>query len=365
MDELLKLAKKEKLDELELAWAAAVAQEDADVNALLQAPRVLCSRGRSDTAETLVWYLVDALRERGALDQALDAARDGARMLPQSDVLREALAELYSEARSDRDDVEDLVRLTLRTSGLPADEALVALEKALALHPGSYVLDPRDGTVGRVEQFDAGKGGLVVNIGESEKPYSMAFVGRLELVDEDDFRALSIFERERVAKLAEEDPEELVQLVLATLGKRMEVRRLKLYLGPLVGSWNKWWARAREVIKRSALIGMTEGKSPSLFLRKKPLTHGERLMRKFAGLQEPEQKLAMALHVMREARDHGSPAAGRPAAHHRRGGRHRSQGGRAARPWRSVPPPWRTPSAAASRTCPVRRARRTRCWPKP
>jgi len=307
MDELLKLAKKEKLGELELAWAEAVAREDADVAALLQAPKVLCDRGRRDTAETLVWYLIDALRERGALDQALDAARGGARLMPRSDVLREALAELYAEARSDRDDVESLVRLTLRSSGLPADEALAALEKALALHPGSYVLDPRDGAVGRVEAFDVEKGGLVVNMGDSEKPYSVAFVGRLELVDEDDFRALSIFERDRVARLADEDPEELVQLVLATLGKRMELRRLKLYLGPLVGSWNKWWARAREVIKRSALIGMTEGSSPSLFLRKKPLTHGERLLRKFAQLQEPVQKLAMALHVMQEARDHGSP----------------------------------------------------------
>ena len=305
MDELLKLAKKEKLDELELAWAEAVARQDADVTTLLQAPKVLCDRGRRDAAETLVWYLIDALRERGALDQALDAARGGVHLLPQSEVLRQALAELYAETRSDRDDIESLVRLTLRSSGMPADEALSALEKALALHPGSYVLDPRDGTVGRVEKFDLEKGGLVVNFGDSDKPYSIAFVGRLELVDEDDFRALSIFERDRISQLAEKDPEELVQLVLATLGKRMELRRLKLYLSPLVGSWNKWWGRAREVIKRSALIGMTEGSSPSLFLRKKPLSHGERLLRKFGQLQEPEQKLTMALQVMQEARDHG------------------------------------------------------------
>jgi transcription elongation GreA/GreB family factor len=241
------------------------------------------------------------------VEQALDAARRGAQVLPDSDVLREVLAELYAETRSDREDIESLVRLTLRSSGMPADEALAALEKALALHPGSYVLDPRDGTVGRVEQFDLEKGGLVVNIGGSEKPYSVGFVGRLELVDEDDFRALMIFERERVAKLAVEDPEELVQLVLTTLDRRMELRRLKLYLGPLVGSWNKWWGRAREVLSRSAVIGMTEGSSPSIFLRRKPLTHGERLLKKLDGLHEPLEKLAMALHVMQEARDHGSP----------------------------------------------------------
>ena len=307
MDELLKLAKKEKLDELELAWAEAVAREDANIPALLQAPKVLVDRGRRDAAETLLWYLIDALKERGAVDQALDAARQGAQFLPDSDVLRQALAELYAVTRSDREDIESLVRLTLRSSGMPADEALTALDKALALHPGSYVLDPRDGAVGRVEQFDLEKGGLIVNFGTSEKPYSVGFVGRLELVDEDDFRALSIFERERIAKLAAEDPEELVQLVLATLDRRMELRRLKLYLGPLVGSWGKWWGRAREVLSRSAVIGMTEGSSPSLFLRKKPLTHGERLLKKFDRPQEPAEKLCMALNVMLEAKDHGSP----------------------------------------------------------
>jgi len=305
MDELLKLAKKGKLEELETAWAEAVTSEDADVGALLQAPKVLAERGNRESAETLLWYLIDALRERGAVQEALEAARRGAQVLPQSDVLRDALAELYAETRGDRQDIESLVRLTLRSSGMPADEALVALEKALALHPGSYVLDPRDGSVGRVEEFDPERGGLVVNFGESQKSYAVAFVGRLELVDEDDFRALSIFERDRIEKLAREDPEELVQLVLTTLDRRMELRRLKLYLGPLVGSWNKWWSRARETLKRSAIIGVTEGSSPSLFLRRKPLTHGERLLRKFDRLEGPSERLAMALHILQEARDHG------------------------------------------------------------
>ncbi len=187
----------------------------------------------------------------------------------------------------------------------------------------------------------------MVNIGDAEKPYSVAFVGRLELVDEDDFRALSIFERERIARLAEEDPEELVQLVLATLGKRMELRRLKLYLAPLLSSWNKWWARARG--DHQALRPHRHDRGQlALAVPAQEAAHPRRAAAAQVrrSIQEPVQKLAMALHVMQEARDHGSPepaelqpvieevaavgrgAAGRPAPgalRRRRRGRHPPQ----------------------------------------
>ena len=300
-EELLKLAKKEKLDQLEPAWMAAIAEGSCDLEALLEIPELLVARGRGELAETLLWYLVDSLTERGEKARALQAACRGARFLPRSSVVRDLLADLYGDVRSDRSDMGDLVRLTLKVAEVPLDQALDALEKLMALRPGTYVMDRQQGAVGRVVGLDAEQGGLVVALAEGAKVYTAALVGRLEPVEADDFRALCVFERERVEALARDDPEELVRILLSTLDRRMELRRLRLYLEPVVGSWGRWWSAAREALKRSAVIGMTEGGSPSVFLRAKLLSHEERLLRRFDALEGPGPKLAMALEILREA----------------------------------------------------------------
>lgn len=303
-DDLLKMAKKGKHEELEAAWMTTVAGGPHEVDLLLRVPKTLSDRNHRDLAETLTWYLIDSLREAGETEQAYDAARTAARFVPQSQPLRDALADLYIEMNSAREDATDLVTLTLKNRDLGLQDAIATLDNLLAFRPGSYVLDPQHGEVGRVEGFDAEKGGIAIDFGGTVKTYSGVLLGRLQPVDKDDFRALAAFETERLGALSDEDPEELVSLLLGTLDKRMELRRIRLYLEPvLAGPWTKWWGKAREVLKRSSAIGMTEGRNPSLFLRSKPLSHGERLARKFETGANPMARLNMALEILQEARD--------------------------------------------------------------
>ncbi len=305
LDELLKLAKKGKLDELESVWVSAVDAGSPQWEGLLDVPEVLADRGHADMAESLLWYLVDARRESGDPEGALASARRGGQLLPDSDVMRALLVELCAEAYGDREDLQDLMRLTLDDARVPLDEALAALEKMLSLLPGAYVLDSHYNAVGRVDGFDAARGGVVVDLADSTKVYGIGLVHRLELVGADDFRALCAFEQERLQSLAREDPEQLIQLALNALDRRMPLQRLRVYLEPVVGSWSKWWTAARKKLERSSVIGMTGGRTPSLFLRSRPLSHGERLIRQFDTIEEPVAKLAAALRILGEAKAHG------------------------------------------------------------
>ncbi len=303
-DELLKLAKKEKLEQLESAWVAAIDEGPGVLDALLLVPEVLVERGHGELAESLIWYLVDSLRESGEREGALQAARAGARLLPESAIVRELLAGLLEEAYADRDDLDELMRVTLRAPGMQLDEALAALDKMLCLDPGAYVFDTQQGLAGRTVGFDADIGGILVDVGDSEKTYGPGLIGRLEPLEPDDFRALKVFERERLQTLAHEDPEQLVEIVLTSVARRMELRRLRFHLEPVLGSWSKWWSAAREKLRRSSYIGMTPGRSPSLFLRSKPLSHGERLLRRFESAGDVVARLAVALQIVEEVRAH-------------------------------------------------------------
>ncbi len=303
--ELTRLARKGKFDELQSAWMDAVAEPDLDVERLVQVAGQVAERGREELAETLVWFLVDALRERGEHGRALRAGDSGARLLPESSLLRQLVCDLWAEEHAGQAGIEELIALTVADRSLPLDQAVEAMEKMMSLRPGDYVVDSRRGTVGRVQTLDLERRGLVIATDDGQKVYGPGLVGRLEPTEEDDFRALCAFERERLERLAGEDPEELVRLALTTLDKRMEQRRLRLYLEPVVGSWSKWWSAARGALRRSSVIGMTEGRSPSLFLRSKPLSHGQRLQRKFDAAESPLERLAQALHIAREAEQHG------------------------------------------------------------
>jgi len=300
VDDMLKLARKGKLEELESAWMAAIAAPDANPRDLLDVPRALADRDKTDAAESLLWYWIDMLQEQGKVRAALDVARAGGGMLPGSEMLRDQLADLYEAAQDGGHAVRGLVKSILRQGQMPLDHAVACIDCVLALHPGQYVLDPHDGSVGRVGEVDPAAGTLTVDFGEGQKAYAPGLTDRLKPVETDDFRALCVFERERLEKLATEDPEELVRLLLTALDPRMPLRRIRLYLEPLVGSWSRWWSRAKGVLRRSAEIGMTEGSKPSLFLRSKPLTHGERLLRKVRSASSPVDKLEAALLVLAE-----------------------------------------------------------------
>ncbi len=311
MEDLLKLAKKGKLDALESAWLEAAEDESADLDHMLAAAETLAQRGHADLAESLLWYLIDALDETGDLRRALRTAREGAYLLPGSDLLRELLRDLYARHLADRPGAESVVAATLGADEAPLDEALQRLEKLLAMEPGSYVLDPRRNEAGRVLGFDAEEGALEVAFREEEKAYAPAIAARLEPVGPDDFRALATFEAERLQQLAEEDPEELVRLALTSLDRRMKLRRLRIYLEPVVGSWRRWWTGARDTLRRSALIGLTQGDSPAVFLRREPLSHQQRLLERFKRAGDAVEKLVAALDILAETRRE-APEAGLP-----------------------------------------------------
>ncbi len=309
MDALLKLAKKEKLDELESAWMLAVEEGSTDVDVLLEAAEVLVERGHRAQAESLLWYLAGALQEDGEPEAAFRAARRGAMLLPESRPLRDVLLDLSARVLEDVPGAEQIVQVTVGDEGLPLDRALAALDGLIALGPGSYVYDVGADAVGCVRSVDTARGGLVVEFEDGDRVVPPGEAGTLEILPDDDFRALNLFDRDRLRCLAQEAPEELVSMVLRAVDRRMELRRLRIYLEPVVDSWGRWWSGTRDRLKRSAEVGMTSGRSPSVFLRRKPLTHQERLLRRFRGQSEATAAARVALEALREARAHADVAA--------------------------------------------------------
>ncbi len=301
MDELLRLVKNRKIERVESGWMDALGQEAIPWEGLLDVAEALQKAREPQILETLLWYLVTELGERGDHGAALEVACHGGALLSESDVMRREAAQLYLRVHGADGASEALVAMTLGDPSVPLAVAMRRVERLKALLAGgAYVREDPGARYGRVEEFDGQRGVITVRFERSAKHYSPHEAEALQPVGADDFRALVVFERERLGELARTDPQQLIELALATFG-RLDQNRLKLYIEPLLGSsaWGKWWASLKRRLEHSARIGLTAGSRPSLFLRAEPLGREDRLRKDFDGAA-PLKKLRLVTDVLAE-----------------------------------------------------------------
>ena len=301
IEELLKLVKKGRFDEVESAWTDAIGRDGIPWQGLLEVADALARRKQHELLESLLWYLITELRERGESVSALRVAAGGCALMTQSDILRNEAIQLYQQSDAGAGMSEQLVAVTLGDAAVPLDVAVRRLEKLKALPPGSYVRADPGAQYGKVEALNEEDGTVTVRFERATRTCTPAEAEALQIVDPQDFHALALFEKGRMSALALDDPEQLVLMALQTFGGRIDQNRLKLYVTPLLGptTYAKWWSGLRKKVEHSPTIGLTAGAKPDLFLRSRPQTRQERLRREFDDA-DPMDKLAQVLSVLRE-----------------------------------------------------------------
>lgn len=297
---LLKLAKARKFTELDAAWMNNLEQPTVTWAELFEVPEYLVRSNETDQAVLLLWALVASARDKLPPADALPLAKRAALLAPNDGSLKAELAELYLQALPDIPEI----RVLLDHCGLKADTlaglAIERMEHFLRLRPGSYVRDKSSGGVGRVEMVN--QLGFAVNFGQSTTVFDPPAAVKLDPLENDDLRALALFTPQAVADLRESDPAEIVRLALKTFGGRMEFRQLKERLTATAipsSTWGAWWAKAREAVRRSPHIEMTDDAQPYLVLRRTPLSYEDRIRRYFAVASTPSEKFDLALEYLR------------------------------------------------------------------
>jgi len=218
---LLALAKSGKADRLEAAWMTAVENPDRKIEEFVMVLEQVAARKDAAEMESLVWLFLSARSEGEGPEAALEAAWQMRSLLPDSDALRDEIGDLYRRVHADLDGIETLAAMTVLRRDLGLADAMGAMERMLALPPGTYVSDSRRRSPGRVIGPDAARKVLVVSFGESERAYDAASVEALETLEPDDFRAMAVFDRPGLAAMTEADPARLVRLVLCAYGPRI------------------------------------------------------------------------------------------------------------------------------------------------
>ncbi len=303
MDRLVKLAEDGAVDELEMAWMEAAEGEDVDWPDMLMAARIISRKKNGGLVESLVSYLAAALAGRGRCEEALKAVELACGFLPRSPGIRSEFVELYRKVHGEREWCVQALDSLLGSPSAGFPESIELLRKIERLSPGTYVRKDPGARIGRIEGFRAGEG-LVVDIEGEDAVVPLERVDGLCPLDSGDIRALVLYEKERLAVLAEENPTELLRLVLNTFEGRTELGRIRRYLQAVVGEsgWQSWWTRARREAEQAPDIGSTGGRNPQFFIRARHISRADELREAFDRAAESDRP-ALAIRIAGELGD--------------------------------------------------------------
>jgi len=298
------LAQAAAYGDLEAAWIETLEDEAFDAEAagsvlvaLLEQESVRARRA----AESLLWMALEAWTEGGRAADGRRVLRRLGDRLPDAPHLHEAAAAVYRAKCPDAAGLDTLLAMTVGREGLALGTAVERLETLLDLVPGTFVVDPRRKHPGCVLGVDPARGVLKVSFGASERGYDAESVVHLEPGNDHDFRALVAFAPERLVAMADDDPAHLARIVLEAHGPTMKFREFKAALDPVIKgrAWAKWWSGARDRVKRSPLIEMTESTQPALTLRDVPVSFEKERLHGFLAA-EGERRLELALTYLDE-----------------------------------------------------------------
>jgi len=291
---------------LEDRWMTAIEASPVDRESLLGVLEALAKAGEGERAGTLAWMWLNTFRERAAPREVMDLAREMIVHTPDSQALREQVAELYKDVYSDRPGIDSLIEASGLRGGKSPRRAIRTLEIALVSAPGSCLISRTDDRPAEVVEADLAGGRFVLRTSR----------GRIELdadqlaagfnpVDPNDFRVLSELHPERFASLLADDPAGLIIGLLRTRGGRMDADELKYTLTPTflpAEEWSKWWSRARTALKRHPHVRL-EGRTPVVLVYDEAgCSLEDEVRQRWSAARTAEERIAVIDSYLRETK---------------------------------------------------------------
>ncbi len=271
MEELVQLAKAARWKELEQRWLQTVeSNPDGGSHESLLEPIDVCVKSKqSELAETLGWAWLSAAKTKLTPEQALRIARELLLRLPSGEELRSEVLTLYRQTHADAAHLDEWIERSGLAGGKSVKRALRFLDVGLMLAPGACLLHRGDDDAGELVEADLASDTFVVRTARRRLTLTAErIVDDYDVADADDFRVLQSLRPERIAELAESDPETLLIGIARGHRNRVDRDELKYILVPRhvpADQWSNWWSRARDTIKKSKHLRI-EGRSPMMIL---------------------------------------------------------------------------------------------------
>ncbi len=256
----------------ERIWLELLETDLESLPRLLEASRAMAGHsGGKRQAGLLLWMLAETLKEKGRAKDLIPVYVHLARMGPDDGTVRTGLVAAAREAYGERADLEGLLEKSGMAGGenqnLPVEAE--RLERYLELEPGAYVYHRGGWGVGRIVGYLPERGRCVIDFrGRAGHEMDLdAAAERLERLEANDVRAMSMADPTGLRRWAAEDPLEMIRQVLSRFSNRTKLRHVKDALVPdavATSRWSSWWQEAKKRAHLDPRFHVGGGRDPIL-----------------------------------------------------------------------------------------------------
>lgn len=228
--------------------------------------------------------------------------------LPKDKGFRDQLIDSLRAKNKDHSQLEDYIeRSGLSKYSQDIRQCLEKFERYIVFDRDHYV-HHRSWGIGKIIDFK--EDSLVVDF-ELKQNHMMSLkiaLSSLKSLSEDH---IWIQKRKNPKLLIQDDPEKMKDaliMILKSYNKQVSVKEIRKEMSDLLEgtSWNRWWNKAKQLMKTSSIFGLSPNKRDLYFLRDKPLTFEEESFSNFSNSSNFDQKFSIFLDYLKHSENYDS-----------------------------------------------------------
>lgn len=296
-DEICDLLNHNRTHEAEDIWMQLLEDDPLDHELFLAFSQEFEKKGFSKEASLLLNMSIPHLLEEEYIDETFAIMKRIAQLAPHDEEAHAKVAEYFRQIYKDFPELDKI----LAVSGI--EDTTVALDKAMetvfnltSFQPGDFCKHKSWG-MGQIVNIDYDNQLFTIDF-YAKKNHKMDIVlavTALENIPTDHISALKYKNLDKLKKLAEDDPVELIKIVLRSFDEnKATLKEINDALCPDVideNSWKKWWDKTKNILKTNQYIISPEKKQKSYLLLDKPMALEDKMLKKYSKLDNLPEKL--------------------------------------------------------------------------
>ncbi len=293
--------KSREFDEIAPLWQKLVSVSWTDIQFFERIERMLVDAKQFELTADLLKILLHKYRDEDNPDQSIELLKKVLLYRPEDLHSRRELIKLYGVKYGDHTQFEQFMKLSnLNNFKVQARFAIEDFEKNIVFDMGNYAFHNSWG-LGKISEIDSE--GIVINF--RDKPdHRMSIkmaLQSLKPVQKDHLYVIKFEDPEGVKEMFNTDFMAFFEHLIKSYKGEINLNDIKTELIPEFvedKNWTKWWSKARTMIKKDPLFGVSDKKKNLIFMRDKPVTFSDELLGKFMATESFSERLDISIEFI-------------------------------------------------------------------
>lgn len=260
--EIKKLISKKDWEKVEDLWIELAIAHPDRLSLFYDIAKELAKNGEQQRASLLLHILASHYESKMEYGKVLEILKKASHWDPENEETRRLLSNCYRELNKESPNIEKYINLSGIESDTPLRKAIPILERWLAFDVSKHFYLKELG-VGKVVEVNTDFNRVTIDF-EKKKGYLLKLDMAKRLLTplgEDHFLVLKQREPERIRKMVEENPIQLLELLLRSFNKPLPSKEIREYLSGVIDpeNWNRWWETAKRILEKHPKVKVSQG----------------------------------------------------------------------------------------------------------